>query len=74
MLDNNEKNRLMEKTKMLINPRDEYYKNQGIKEGKLEGIKEGKLEIAIKLLNRGMPMKEITKLTGLNETQIQNAK
>ena len=71
---------------MLLNPREEYFKNQGIKEGleegkkegleegKKEGLKEGKIEIAIKLLNKGMPIKEIIDITGLTENQILNAK
>lgn len=49
---------------MIINPREEYILNKG--------IKEGKLEIATKLLNKGMLLKEVMELTDLTEKQIQN--
>lgn len=62
MLDDMEKNRLMEENNMMINPRDEYFLNKG------------KLEIAIKLINDGMPIKKVMELTGLTEKQILNAK
>lgn len=74
MLNEDDRNRLIGGNKMLLNPREEYFKNQGIEEGRKEGKKEGKIEIAIKLLNKGMPLKEIIELTGLTEKQIQNAK
>ena len=59
---------------MLINPRERYFKNQGIKEGREEGIREGKLEIALNLLNNGYSIDEAVKLTGLAEKDILNAK
>ena len=71
---------------MLINPRERYFKNQGIKEGREEGIKEGikegreegredaKLEFALNLLNNGYSIDEAVKLTGLSEKDILNAK
>ena len=61
---------------MLINPRDEYMKNEGIKEGinkgKEEGIEESKKEIAKKLLNKNMPLKEISEITELTTQEIKN--
>ena len=78
MLNSDERNKLIGDNKMLLNPREEYFKNQGkkegLKEGLEEGIKEGKIEIAIKLLNKGMPLKEIIDITGLTENQILNAR
>ena len=63
---------------MLINPRERYFKNQGIREGREEGreegIREGKLEIALNLLNNGYSIDEAVKLTGLSEKDILNAK
>ncbi len=57
---------------MLINPRDEYMKNEGIKEGKEEGKEESKKEIAKKLLNKNMPLKEISEITELTTQEIKN--
>lgn len=69
MLDDDGKSRLMEEKKMRINPREEYFLNKGKEEGK----EEGKIETAINMLNDGMPLKKVLKLTGLTEKQIQNA-
>lgn len=49
-------------------------KIEGIKEGKIEGIKEGKIEIAIKLLNKGMLLKDIVEFTGLSIEEIEKLK
>ena len=61
---------------MLINPRDEYMKNKGIKEGINKGKEEGKQEkteeIAKKLLNKNMPLKEISEITELTTQEIKN--
>ena len=61
---------------MLINPRDEYMKNEGIKEGINKGKEEGKQEkteeIAKKLLNKNMPLKEISEITELTIQEIKN--
>ena len=72
MLNEKDKKEYMEETKMLINPRDEYMKNEGIKEGKQEGIQENKEEIAKKLLNKNMPLKEISEITELTTQEIKN--
>ena len=68
MLNEKDKKEYPEETKMLINPRDEYMKNEGIK----EGIKESKKEIAKKLLNKNMPLKEISEITELTIQEIKN--
>ena len=73
MLNETDKNTLMEKTKML-NPRYEYQRNEGKKEGKIEGKIEGNIEIAQKLLQKGTNIEEIIEITGLTKKQIQNAK
>lgn len=56
-----------------------YAKEEGIKEGKKEGLKEGLLkgkkeanmETAIKLLKKGMEIKDITDITGITKKQIE---
>ncbi len=62
---------------MLINPRERYFKNQGImegrEEGREEGIREGKLEAALNLLKNGYSIEEAVKVTGLTEKDILNA-
>ena len=45
-------------------------KKEGIKEGKIEGIKEKSIEIAKKLLSKNTSKKEISEITGLDETEI----
>jgi predicted transposase/invertase (TIGR01784 family) len=53
-------------------------KREGLREGKLEGLREGKLEgkqeekieIAQKMKNRGLPVDQITELTGLSIEEI----
>jgi len=84
ILNEKDKKEYPEETKMLINPRDEYMKNEGIKEGinkgkeegkqegKEEGIQENKEEIARKLLNKNMPLKEISEITELTTEEIKN--
>ncbi|WP_296858468.1 hypothetical protein [uncultured Methanobrevibacter sp.] len=47
-------------------------KNEGIKEGKEEGKEESKKEIAKKLLNKNMPLKEISEITELTTQEIKN--
>ena len=70
MLTEDEHNQYMEKNNMLINPRERYFKNQGIKEGR----EDAKLEFALNLLNNGYSIDEAVKLTGLTEKDILNAK
>lgn len=80
MLEKEEKNRYLEETHMNINPRDEYLINKGIENGIEKGIekgieigkKDGKLEIARNLLNDGMPLEKVIKITELTKEQILN--
>ena len=44
---------------------------EGEERGKREGLKEGKLEVASKLLKRGLPIQDISELTGLTENEIK---
>jgi len=41
------------------------------KEGRIEGKMERNIEIAVKAMEIGMPMEDISKLTGLSEQQIK---
>ncbi len=52
---------------MLINPREEYFKN----EGKKEGIKETREKIAKNLLKEGMSPEKISQITGLGKCEIE---
>ena len=74
MLSADEHNQYMEKNNMLINPRERYFKNQGIQEGIQEGILEGKLETARNLLKKGFSIEEVVEVTGLTKEDIFNAK
>ena len=53
---------------------EERGKKVGLLEGKIEGIKEGKIDVAKKLLKRGLPIKDISELTGLTENEIREMK
>ncbi|MEA5139933.1 Rpn family recombination-promoting nuclease/putative transposase [Arcicella rigui] len=46
-------------------------KIEGKKEGKVEGKKEGILEIALKMKSKGLSSKDISELTGLDESEIE---
>ena len=63
---------------MMINPRDEYITKKARQEGMEKGIEEGKKEVdkkvAIALIKKGMPLKEISEVTKLTEKQIENLK
>ena len=41
-------------------------------DGKTEGKMEGKLEVALKMKQKGLPLKDIAELTGLLEEEINN--
>ena len=62
MLNEDDHNEYLEKNSMLVNPRERYFKNQG--------IKEGKLETARNLLKRGFSIEEIADITGLPEEEV----
>ena len=49
-------------------------KEIGVIEGEERGKREGKLEVAKKLLKRGLPIKEVSELTGLTENEIKQIK
>jgi predicted transposase/invertase (TIGR01784 family) len=69
---------LKQKSEMVMNSRISYARNEGIEKGKIEGKIEGigigeerkALRIADVLFDRGMPMEEVCKITGLTEKQI----
>ncbi len=48
----------------------QYAEDRGIEIGEERGVKIGKLEIAKKMMSLGMPMEDITKLTGLSAAEI----
>lgn len=45
---------------------------EGRIEGRIEGMKEGKLEVARQALKKGLPIKDISELTGLSEKEIED--
>ncbi|MDX1957417.1 MAG: Rpn family recombination-promoting nuclease/putative transposase [Leptospiraceae bacterium] len=49
-------------------------KNEGIEEGMMKGKLEGKLETSIKLLDFGMTLEQVSKITGLSSKEILNYK
>ena len=49
-------------------------REEGFTEGEERGKREGKLEVARKLLKRGLPIKDISELTGLTENEIREMK
>ena len=60
---------------MIINPRERYFYNKGREEGREEGRKKGleiaKMEVAKEMLNYGYPMDEITEVTGISKSKLQ---
>ena len=54
----------------MIRRENQMYIDMGRKEGKIEGIKEKSIEIAKKLLSKNTSKKEISEITGLDETEI----
>ena len=70
MLDGDEHEKYEEENAMLINPRERYFKKQGIE----EGIDKGKLETARNLLSEGDSIEKIVKVTGLPKKEILDLK
>ena len=66
LLDGDEHERYVERNKMLINPRERYFKKKGIEEGKLEDAKN--------MLKKGYSIDDIVDVTGLAKEDILNAK
>ena len=54
----------MEANAMLVNPRERYFKNKGIEQGKLETAKN--------LLKKGFSVDEVVELTGWPKKDILN--
>ena len=54
----------------MIERENQMYIDIGRKEGKIEGIKEKSIEIAKKLLSKKTSKKEISEITGLDESEI----
>ena len=46
--------------------------NEGLRKGRNEGIKKGILNMAKKMIERKMEMKEIEEITGLTKKELQN--
>ena len=82
MLDAREYGQYVEENIMLLNPVERYMKNEGIKEGIDRGIKEGidrgiregKLDDARNMLDEGISLEKIVRITGLSEEDILNSK
>ena len=49
-------------------------REEGFTEGEEKGKREGKLEVARKLIKKGLPIKDISELTGLTENEINQIK
>ena len=73
MLSADDYDEYMEMNSMLVNPRERYFKNQGINEGMEKGIDQGKRDVARNLLQDGFSMDEVVKLTGLSKNYILNS-
>ncbi|MBE6490830.1 MAG: hypothetical protein E7Z83_08240 [Methanobrevibacter sp.] len=86
MLDENEYELYVEENVMILNPVERYMnkkgkeegieqgKKEGIKVGKKEGIKEGKLEVAGNLLDEGLVIEDVVRITGLSKEDILKGK
>ena len=66
------------KNKMILNPRERYFNQQGIEKGMKKGIEKGmekgmengRIEVAKNLLKTGMPLEEVIKITELPKNKI----
>ena len=74
MLNGDEHEQYVEENRMLLNPVERYFKNQGIEEGIEKGIDKGKLETARNLLSEGDSIEKIVKVTGLPKKEILDLK
>ena len=66
MLNNEELEEYLEENKMILNPRERYFNQQGIE----KGMENGRLEVAKNLLKTGMPLEEVIKITELPKNKI----
>ena len=74
MLNADEHGKYVEENRMILDPIERYFKNQGIEEGIEKGIEEGKLETARNLLSDGVSLEKVVKATGLSEEEILGSK
>ena len=70
MLNNEELEEYMEENKMILNPRERYFNQQGIEKGMEKGMENGRLEVAKNLLKTGMSLEEVIKITELPKNKI----
>ena len=70
MLDNREYGKYMEENSMILDPIERYMRDEAIK----QGIEQGKLDDAKNMLDEGMSVDLIVRVTGLSEEDILNAK
>ena len=70
MLDNREYGKYVEENSMILDPIERYMRDEAIK----QGIVKGKLDDAKNMLDEGMSVDLIVRVTGLSEEDILNAK
>ena len=70
MLDNREYGKYVEENSMILDPIERYMRDEAIK----QGIVKGKLDTAKNMLDEGMSVDLIVRVTGLSEEEILNAK
>ena len=70
MLDNREYGKYMEENSMILDPIERYMRDEAIK----QGIVKGKLDTAKNMLDEGMSVDLIVRVTGLSEEDILNVK
>ena len=70
MLDNREYGKYMEENSMILDPIERYMRDEAIK----QGIEQGKLDDAKNMLDEGMSVDLIVRVTGLSEEDILNVK
>ena len=78
MLDNREYGKYMEENSMILDPIERYMRDEAIKQGIEQGIEQGvliaKLDDAKNMLDEGISVDLIVRVTGLSEEDILNAK
>ena len=78
MLDNREYGKYMEENSMILDPIERYMRDEAIKQGIEQGIEQGvliaKLDTAKNMLDEGMSVDLIVRVTGLSEEDILNVK
>ena len=78
MLDNREYGKYMEENSMILDPIERYMRDEAIKQGIEQGIEQGvliaKLDDAKNMLDEGISVDLIVRVTGLSEEDILNVK